>query len=210
MSEPFAQDVQAETTHILPELTAYRSCGDSTEQASIDEANQALGLLLKQRRALGMREQDALSARLKPQQKHVEVSGRRTQRALKQQIRPAAESQACELLAVEIGQAREIDLSTGADVERDALVAQRLGEPARASWQLGRSHPPPTVDVRSGRHDGGSRSGSRASHRDGAKHRGRPVIQARQDVAVQIYHGAPVAARGPKRTPAERIGQWSM
>ena len=63
---------------------------------------QALGLPLKQRGALWMGKDDRPLAAVNRQQQRVEVSGGRAQRALQQQVRPAAQAQGGELGAIEV------------------------------------------------------------------------------------------------------------
>ena len=89
-------------THPPPEVAAHRSGCDRAQQSFLHETYEALGLLLKERAALRVRQHDRLPVGADSLQQQVKMAGREAQGALDQEIGAGAKAQRVELLARQV------------------------------------------------------------------------------------------------------------
>jgi hypothetical protein len=171
--------------------------GHLDEHALLDQRADQLRALLHGRVALGVGERDPEAAGGELEQARLEVAGQRAVGRLDQQVAAvAAERGEPQLGVVQLRRAPQVDLGARQDVDRQAAAAQVLGQLARPARDLVQPHVGMVVaDVRRGDQRARARVRGDLGDRDGRGQRGRPVVEARQHVRVQVDHAADHGAR---------------
>lgn len=162
--------------------------GDLPEHALVEQPLVALGCAQERGAALGVGEQHG-PALERLQDQRLEVAGVRGQGRLEQHVAPAAEAQAVELVLGELREPRQRDLPAGAHLDGDARGVQRRLQRGHALRQRRRVDVPPVVDVRGGHERPHAKLCGDARERHRGPEVGRPVVDARQGVTVQVDHG---------------------
>src|SRR5712692_4638715 len=136
-----------------------------------------------------MGEHGPKAARPHAEQVHVELERPAVVGELQQQRAGAAERQAAQLLRVEARRQRERQLAAADDLDRDALLGH--GRPQLADELLDRVGAGRVVaaDVRRRREHAHAVRGRGPDDREAVRGRDGAVVDARQDVGVEIDHG---------------------
>jgi len=189
VDHPVSHELEREPAHPLAETADERAGGDRRQCPGTYQRLQHSSIAVKCLTALRVREQDAVPAALKLHEEHVQAGNGRGEGRLHEQPRACAESEAGQLLRLDVGQAGHRDLASGADHQRQLLLGQasvqlvhqagdRAGVVGVAPADVGRCHE---------RMRAGGLRGARQL--DGTLERVGTIVDAREDVAVKVDHG---------------------
>ena len=173
-----------------PKTPRKRAGGELHEGPALDENTQRAGVAEEGGRALGVGEQDAEAAHLQVRDEPPHQVARAGERALEQHAAAVAERDRGELAVAQVERAVGRELPARGDLERDPLVGQRSAQVVGPGGEGAGRHAVREADVRRGGHDARAvpHGGIRERERGGQV--GRAVVDAGQQVRVQVDHRA--------------------
>lgn len=189
VDQPLREQAQGECLHGASEGARHRHRRHRAQDAALNERREAVGLAQEGGRALRMGEDGSKAAHLQVEQRSLEQRGRVSVGALDQEVATAAEAQLLERCVIQLHRLRHRHLPSPQDLhfdlritERRSQLAEAFGDQLDGKWMV-------VSDV--GRGDYGEDSGclGGASQAKGSLDRRGPVVEARQDVAVEIDQG---------------------
>ena len=200
--ESVGHELDREAPHGRPESAGQRSGRHRAEDAGVHEARQPIGVTLEDRAPLGMREHHLEAAILHVREDPLEVDVRGPVGALEQQVVPRAKAEPPERRVVELHGLGERDLRACNDGDLDLRAREGVVEARHAGLDVVGPDVVVVPDV--GRRDHHLDPGirGRARHRHAEVEVDGAVVEAREDVAVEVDHG-----RTPRLITGSRYAQ---
>lgn len=181
------------------------------QDAAPDERLEPAHVAVEDGRALRVGEQDAEPGRLRVEDDPLEERRRGRVRALDEQRRARPQGEPAQLLLAQRAQLRDADLRARRDHHRDARGRQRVVDLAHPRRDLGGARHERAVHVRGRDDERDPILRGRPRHRDAVLDARGAVVDAREDVTVQVDHGrrkanptAPLAAKFAASIPTMR------
>ena len=173
---------------VEPKPPAIEPAVICTSAPALDEPLEARRVALEGGAALRVGEQHAVAAGVEVEHHRLEVADHGRERALDEQVGTAAERQRAQRVVVEVDQAPDRDLPARQHLERDLRRGERRAQLDDARGDQGRVDARVVVDVGGGEDRPRARRDGRPGELERALHRRRTVVDARQDVGVQVDH----------------------
>lgn len=190
MHQAALEQGRSELPSPLAEVTGERSGGDRSEHALVDQPGEAVGVRLEGRRTLGMGQDRQEPTRLQVEQQLLEQPGDRRVRGVDQQVAALAQAEVAHLGVLETGEPRERELGPGHQPKRDlsrSELALERGRLRAHGFKLERVEP---AHVRRGHDRPRPELHGPAGERETLLEGGRPVVEPRKDVAVEVDQGS--------------------
>ncbi len=188
MHELLAHEVRGEALHGPAKLAYHRACAHRTGHAAFNQPSQPFDVTLKLWAAFGMSEKGPEAAYVEVEHGLLEKYAGRRIGTLDQQVGAECQTQGAELRIVKAGQPGQRDLGSGVDGEWDLLPFKGGAQHRNPFGDLLALDAVLEVDVWGHDHRMDAFVDGCLSHLKAGFDVEGPVIDRREQVAVQIYH----------------------